>query len=149
MKKYFQTLIIIVCSILYVSALAGQVRQLKWEDLVPRHLLFEDHLANLTQDQKDLVFWVINTLEILPKRGPESEEYYIEVDKAMPELIEAGVDIDELMAKRNEIQTAIVEELVLITNNIKQKPDCLCTSACPVKRAASLTGVALGEKFLN
>jgi len=111
MKKYFQTLIIIVCTILYVSAFAGNVRQLKWEDLVPRHLLFEDHLANLTQDQKDLVYWVINTLEILPKRGPESEEYYIEVDKAMPELIKAGVDIDALMAKRKEIQTAIVEEL--------------------------------------
>ena len=38
-------LIIIGFILLYFPALAGQVRQLKWEELVPAHLLAEDPLA--------------------------------------------------------------------------------------------------------
>ncbi len=111
MKKSIQIFIIFICTLCCLPALAEKVRQLSWEDLVPAHLLAEDPLADLTEKQKDLVYWVINTLDSLPKRGPDTEEYYQELDKAMPELKEAGIDIDELMAKRKLIQTSMVEEL--------------------------------------
>jgi len=50
-------------------------------------------------------------LETLPKRGTETEEFYKEVDAAMPQLKKAGIDIVKVMAKRKEIRTTIVEEL--------------------------------------
>jgi hypothetical protein len=84
---------------------------LSWKDLVPAHLLSEDPLAKLTEEQKNMVYWVINTLDNLPMRGPETEEYYKEIDKAIPELRKSGIDINELMAKRKQLRTAIVEEL--------------------------------------
>ena len=111
MKKYLQILFIIVCALFYFQALGEQVRQLSWEDLVPAHLLADDPLADLTQEQLNLVVWVINTLDSLPPRGPETEEFYGEIDEALPQLRRAGIDITELMAKRKRLRTAVVEEI--------------------------------------
>jgi hypothetical protein len=111
MKQLIPVLIFIVCSFFYLPALAEQVRQLTWDDLIPAHLLSVDLLANMTEDQQDLVIWILNTFETLPKRGPETEEIYKEVDEAMPDLKKAGVDIVKLMAKYKEIRTSVVEAL--------------------------------------
>ena len=111
MIKTIQTFAVIACSGLYLAAAAEPVRQLTWDDLIPAHLAKEDYLANLTEEQKDLVLWVINTIEILPKRGKGTEEYWKEVDDAMPTLKKYGVDIAKVMAKRKEIQTAVVKDL--------------------------------------
>jgi hypothetical protein len=109
-KKYLRTSIIIGILISF-PALAEQVRQMSWEDLVPAKLLADDPLANLTPDQQDLVYWVVRTLQSLPKREPETEEFYKEVDEAIPELKKAGIDIAKLMKKIKVIQTSFVEEL--------------------------------------
>lgn len=111
MKKHIQTSIIIACSMICFSALAEQARQLVWDDLIPAHLVAEDPIAKLTQDQQDIVYWVIYMLETLPKRGPETEEYYKEIDGTLPSLRKAGIDIKKVLAKRKEIRTSIVEAL--------------------------------------
>jgi len=111
MNKYKQVFIIITCALLCLPASAGQVRQISWDDLVPAHLLAEDPLADLTQEQLDLVVWVINTLDSLPPRGSDTEEFYREVDEAIPQLKKAGINIEELMAKRETLRTSFVEEL--------------------------------------
>jgi hypothetical protein len=111
MKKYIQTLSIIICTLFYLPASGEQIRQLSWKDLVPEHLLAEDPLARLTEEQKNMVYWVINTLDNLPTRGPQTEEDYKEIDKAIPELRKSGININELMAKRKQLRTAIVEQL--------------------------------------
>ena len=110
-KKYIQTLLIIICALFHFSALAEPVRQLSWEDLVPAELLADDPLADLTQEELDLVVWVVHTLDSLPPRGSDTEDIYRELDEAIPELKKAGIDINELMAKRKLLQTSIVEEL--------------------------------------
>ncbi len=110
-KTYTSLLLIITCTLLYLPAAAEKPRQLTWNDLVPTHLLADDPLANMTEEQLDLVYWVINTLDSLPGRGPDTEEFYEEVDKAIPQLKKAGIDINDLMAKRRLLQTSIVEAL--------------------------------------
>jgi hypothetical protein len=92
MKRYLRTFIII-CILLYLPALAEQVRQLSRGYLVPAKLLANDPLANLTADQQDLVYWVVKTLQTLPKRGPDTGEFYKEVDEAIPELKKSGIDM--------------------------------------------------------
>jgi hypothetical protein len=111
MKRNLIVIILVGFALCCFPAAAEEVRQLTWIDLVPGHLLAEDPLADLTEKQKDLVYWVIYTLESLPLRGPDTEELYEEVDKAMPSLKEAGIDINKLMAKRKQVRTAIVEAL--------------------------------------
>ncbi|CAB1076888.1 FIG003461: hypothetical protein [Olavius algarvensis Delta 1 endosymbiont] len=111
MNIYKQIFIIITCALFSLTALAGQVRHISWDDLVPAHLLAEDPLASLNPEQLDLVVWVINTLDSLPPRGPDTEKLYREVDEAVPQLKNAGINITELMAKRKTLQTSIVEAL--------------------------------------
>ena len=110
MKKYSKILIII-CTLLYLPAFAEQVRKLSWEDLVPAHLSTDGPFAGLTQEQLDLVVWVFNFIDSLPPHGKDTEEFYRDIGETLPQLKEAGIDINELMAKRKIIQTSIVEEL--------------------------------------
>jgi hypothetical protein len=111
MKKIALAFFIMAMTTLSIPALAEEIRQLGWKDLIPKHLNSQDPLAGLTQDQKDLAIWVINMLESLPERGPQTEEDYKEIEKDMPSLKEAGIDISKVMKKRKEIQTAIVGDL--------------------------------------
>jgi hypothetical protein len=111
MKMHFQIMIILVGTLLCVPVIASQIRQLSWEDLIPSQLRDKDPLAKLTPEQQDMALWVINTLESVPKRGPETEVFYEEIDEAMPTLKKAGINIAEIMAQRKEIQTAVVEDL--------------------------------------
>ena len=110
MKKS-NLILIFICALFNLQVLAEQVRQLSWKDLVPAHFYSEDPLAKLTQEQKETVYRVINTLDKLPERGPETERYYKEIDEDIPWLRQSGIDIAELMAKRKQFRTAIVEEL--------------------------------------
>ena len=111
MKAYLRIFMIMVGTLVVLPVQAEKVRQLSWDDLVPAHLLAEDPLAGMTEEQLDLVYWVINTLDSLPPRDAESEEFYEEVDKAIPQLKKEGIDINELMAKRKMLQTSVVKEL--------------------------------------
>ncbi|MGB5618507.1 MAG: DUF3299 domain-containing protein [Desulfobacterales bacterium] len=111
MKKYILTSLIAACTLLYLPVLAQQARQLTWNDLIPAHLLAGDPLEKLSPDQKDMVYWVINMLQTLPKRGPQTEEDYKQIDELMPSLRKAGIDIVKVQAKIKEIQTSMVKEL--------------------------------------
>ncbi|MGD9007308.1 MAG: DUF3299 domain-containing protein [Desulfobacteraceae bacterium] len=111
MKKTVLAFIIMAVTTLSIPALAEEIRQLDWKDLIPKHLNSQDPLAGLPQGQKDLAIWAINMLESLPERIPETEEFYKEIDKAMPALTKAGIDIEKVMKKRKELQTAIVDDL--------------------------------------
>ncbi len=111
MKINLSTVLIIAFSCVFLIAAANPVHQITWDDLIPAHLRSEGLLTDLDQDQRDMVNWVINVLEFLGDRGPDTEEFYEEVDNEMQTLKKAGVDIAAVLAKRKELRTAVVEEL--------------------------------------
>jgi hypothetical protein len=112
MKNHIQALIIIALVMVYLPLSAEQARQLTWTDLIPAHPTSADPFAHLTPEQRDLMHWIINMLEVMPKRGSETDEdLYKEIDKAIPQLKKAGIDIVKVMAQRNELRSSIVEEL--------------------------------------
>lgn len=111
MKKTILLLFITACSFLFFGAAAKQVQQISWDDLIPAHLDENEYLKDLTEEQKDLLLWAINTIEILPPRGKGTEEYYKELDDSMRILKKYGIDFKKIMQKRKEIRTAIVKDL--------------------------------------
>ncbi len=112
LKSYVITIIVLIYTLGCFPVAAGQLKQLTWDDLVPAHLLSDDPLADLSEEQKQLAYKVIDLLESLPPRGePDTEEFYKEVDQAIPILKKAGIEIDQLMANRKQFRTAIVEAL--------------------------------------
>ena len=111
MNKTAETLVVVLTYSLFLFPAWGEeVRELSWQDLSPAPSASEDPLANLTQDQLDLVLWALNVLETEP-RHPENEALYEEVDKATVEIQKTGIDIDEVLAKRKKARTAVVHEL--------------------------------------
>jgi hypothetical protein len=111
LKIHISIVFLIAYSAVFLIAAAQPVRQINWDDLIPAHLRSDDLLADLDRDQRDMVNWVINMLEFLGDRGPDTEDYFQEVDEEMHTLEKAGIDIGAVMAKRKEIRTAVVEEL--------------------------------------
>ena len=87
------------------------VRELTWDDLIPYEILSDDPLKGLNDEQRNAANWVVYMLENLPERNSESEEIYLMVDEAIPEFKEAGIDIAEIMEKRNKLYTSVVHEL--------------------------------------
>jgi hypothetical protein len=111
MTKAARSIVVIVCAVGLLPALAEESREVTWEDLSPAPPASEDPLAKLTQDQLDLLLWILNVLETEPTRDSENKALYEEVDKAMPEIKKTGIDIDEVLAGRKRARTAVVEEL--------------------------------------
>jgi hypothetical protein len=111
MRKTIQAFAVIVSISLYIVVAAEPARQITWDDLIPADLANEDYLENLTDEQKDLVLWVINTIDILPKHGEDTKEDWKEVDEAMTILKKYDIDIVKVMEKRKKIQTAVVKDL--------------------------------------
>jgi hypothetical protein len=111
MKKTAQTFVVMAYAVCLLAALAEETRELSWDDLSPVPSASEDPLANLAQDQLDLVLWVLNVLETEPTRNTGNEALYEEVDKAMPEVRKTGIDVGEVLARRKKARTAVVEEL--------------------------------------
>lgn len=112
MQKCIPTWMILIGIIATLPAWANQAKELSWDDLVPADLVkAEDPLADLTQEQKETVYWVLDTLENFPERGPDTEEYYKEIDEVLPDLEKAGIDIAQLLKNKNRYQTEVVESL--------------------------------------
>jgi hypothetical protein len=111
MKKTLPPWIIWLVILTFLPAAAGKVRELTWNDLIPSGVKGKDPFDQLTQKQKDMAYWVINTLESLPGRSPETEQLYKQIDEAMPTLKKEGIDIVRIMAQRQKNRTAVVETL--------------------------------------
>ena len=111
-KKYIQLTIVIVCMLVYLPVPAEKVRQLSWEDLIPAIRESDDPFANMTQDQKDLAIWVIFIRESLLDSVEEDRDGLIEeLKNATRELEDIGIDIDQVIEKRNKNRASVVEGL--------------------------------------
>ena len=109
--KTARALALLACALGLPSPARSQLREITWVDLSPAPSASDDPLAALTQDQLDVVLWVLNVLETEPTRSPENEALYEEVDGAMPTIREAGIDLDAVMEWRKRARNAVVEEL--------------------------------------
>lgn len=89
-----------------------EVADITWETLVPKLPARNDPLAGLSAEEIDHTEWIIYLRMSLPDEiTPEYEEFHNEVTQALPELAQAGIDIDEIIADRNYRSSALNSEL--------------------------------------
>jgi len=61
----------------------------------------DNPMAGLTDEESDFVEWIMYLRATLPaKVDPANQELYDELNKALPELKEKGLDVDVLIAER-------------------------------------------------
>jgi len=91
---------------------AEEVADITWETLVPELPVHNDPLAGLSAEELDQIEWIIYLRMSLPEeKTPEYEEFYNEVDQALPKLAKAGIDVDEIIADRKYRSSALNSEL--------------------------------------
>lgn len=93
-------------------AYASNIKEIKWEDLIPALPEAEDPLAGLSDEKVGLVEWIIYLKENLPKEvTPESEAFQEEMEIALPVLEKEGIFIDEIIKERNMRNSSVNEKL--------------------------------------
>lgn len=110
-------LTLILALILALPVTASQMRELNWDDLQPK-FEFDDPFAELTQEQLVDLGFVARIRARLATKDEISPATRAEAAQLEAELLKAGVDIDGLLAQREEIRTlrekravSVVEEL--------------------------------------
>ena len=103
-KAPFKSMIVFLLGIAMVTpAVALQVRQLGWADLIKK-FEFEDPFEALTPDQLGDLGMVARVRQLQATGRQVSEETINEMEEASLRLEKTGVDITGLLARRGEIR---------------------------------------------
>jgi hypothetical protein len=102
-----------------IFAEAAQVRQIGWQDLIPETQAFDDPFEVLTEEQLSDLGFIFRVRLLLDMDKIDSSSPDVQDAKHIEQkLTEAGVDVDDLLAKLDEIRKlrkaraqAVVEEL--------------------------------------
>jgi len=112
MKKRVPLTLVIVLYLTCLPVSGEKARQLSWEDLIPSDQQSTDPLADLTDEQREKVYWLSEVGENLLNSDQEADQELIDiVKKTIKGLNDSGVDVNLLVAKLTDMRTAIVEEL--------------------------------------
>jgi hypothetical protein len=120
MKKKIINLAIIALLTLGVSipSVPVQMKKLAWEDLIPSTVAFDDPFAEMEREKLEYLGFVARVRGLIAAGKQVSQETREEAAEVEAELIKEGIDVDGLLARRDEIRElrkkragAVVEEL--------------------------------------
>jgi hypothetical protein len=95
---------ILLSLVLALPVTASQVRELDWEDLIPNTVSFDDPFETLDREQLEYLGFVARVRNMIDAGKQVSHETIKEAEEIEAELIRAGIDIDGLLARRDEIR---------------------------------------------
>lgn len=116
MMKKILSLTLLVLSITLMSwsmqLFAANVKELVWEDLVPKKLLEANPMGKLSLEEQDTVFWVLYLMENLPKEiTSENERLHEELNNSKEALEKKGVNFKDIVAWIDRLNSSVVAEL--------------------------------------
>ena len=86
--------------------------EIQWDDLVPQLPSQDDPLAGFSEEDRGLVEYIIYLREYLPEEvDPDNQEFYDEMNSALPKFKEKGIDIDKIIEERRAINSAVNTKL--------------------------------------
>lgn len=91
---------------------SSAVREIEWKDLIPELPPQDNPLTGLSKEEVGFIEWIIYLREFLPEVvTPDNQEYYDEMNEAMPELKEKGIDVDKIIADRRYRNSVVNKDL--------------------------------------
>lgn len=91
---------------------SDDVVDIEWETLVPKLPPQDDPFAGLSAEEIEFAEWIIYLRVFLPDEiTPEYEEFHNEMNQALPELKQKGLDVDKIIADRQWRSSALNTEL--------------------------------------
>lgn len=112
------TVILLLVLSIAVPSIAVQMNQLGWEDLIPSSVAFDDPFEALDRETLEYLGFVARVRGLIAAGKSVSQETREESSEIETELIKEGIDVDGLLAHRDEIRNlrkkragAVVEKL--------------------------------------
>jgi hypothetical protein len=111
MKRILPLIALLLC--VYALPCYGlKTIEIQWDDLIPKLPPQDNPLADLSEEEAGFIEYIIYLREVLPKEiTPENQEYSDEVNKALPELMKKGIDVDKIIEERRYRNSAVNTEL--------------------------------------
>jgi hypothetical protein len=111
MKRILPLITLLLCVNAF-PCYGSDIKEIQWDNLIPKLPAQDNPLAGLSEEEVDFVEYIIYLRESLPKEvTPENQEYYDEVNKALPELQKKDIDVDKIIVDRRYRNSAVNTEL--------------------------------------
>ncbi len=118
MKKIRFIPLIFSLLVLTIPAFASTVKELAWDELIPSAVAFDDPFEAMDREKLEYLGFVARVRKMITSDQQVSQNTLGEATKLEALLIKEGIDVDGLLARRNEIRelrkkrgTSVVEEL--------------------------------------
>lgn len=110
-KVVFITLVVLSC--FTVTSVAGEIKEITWENLLPELPPQENPLEGMDEEERGFVEWIIYLREYLPNEevNTENQKYFDEMNEGIPALKKKGIDVDKILADRRYRSTAVNDDL--------------------------------------
>lgn len=110
--KGFTQFIVVCCCMFVTVCQAATPMEIKWDDLMPVISAQDDPMSGLSDEELEFVEWIMYLRATLPAEvDPANQELYDELNKALPELKEKGLDVDVLIEQRKIRATMVNKKL--------------------------------------
>ncbi len=117
-KYVISPLLIMLVGIYMSTASASNFKELGWPDLIPADVSFEDPFAAMDRENLEYLGFVARIRGMKASGKQISLETLAEAQELEDQLVNEGVDVDGLLARRDEIRelrkkqsSAVVEDL--------------------------------------
>lgn len=111
MKRILPLITLLLC-IYALPSYGMETKEIQWDDLIPKLPPQDNPLVDLSEEEVGFIEYIIYLREFLPKEvTPENQQYFDEVDEALPELNKKGIDVDKIIEERRYRNSAVNTEL--------------------------------------
>ena len=118
-KKMLSTVVVLLLFIFFlIPAVASTIRELKWDDLVPKSVVFNDPFAEMEREKLEYLGFVARVRGLVAAGKQVSQETRNEAAELEAELKKEGIDIEGLFARRDEIRELRRKQAGAVVNEL-------------------------------
>jgi hypothetical protein len=103
-------------------AIADELREITWDDLVPAEAQFDDPFTRLDEDTLFELSLVANVRDRIEAGRKVDDDMLASYDQRVKELEEKGVDVDGLIAMREEVAKDRIAKTYLTNKELDGSP---------------------------
>ena len=120
--RYLSAVALLLGVLLNLGASAAEFREITWDDLVPAAAEFDDPFTRLDEDTLFELSLTVQIRDEIEAGNKVSDETMANYKRRVEDLQEQGVDIDGLIAIRDQVAEERIAKTYLSNDQLDEKP---------------------------
>ena len=120
--RYLSAVALLLGLLLNLGASAAEFREITWDDLVPAAAEFDDPFTRLDEDTLFELSLAVQIRDEIEAGNKVSDETMANYKRRVEDLQEQGVDIDGLIAIRDQVAEERIAKTYLSNDQLDEKP---------------------------